>query len=148
MLERLIFTRGKTDPSGIMCLWGVAAGSGNHSYKVFIGRFDSSTPYSEADVWLREPVYWSHSGIKKLTPFWPHLLAARKADFQSVNRGSIPRGVIMTEKRQLTNGYYAIKYKGDREWSLYQENSYQLIKSARTLQELRDFLKIRELWRG
>ena len=23
----------------------------------------------------------------------PHLLAARKADFQSVNRGSIPRGV-------------------------------------------------------
>ena len=29
-----------------------------------------------------------------LTPyFWPHLLAARKADFQSVNRGSIPRGV-------------------------------------------------------
>lgn len=26
---------------------------------------------------------------------WPHLLTVRKADFQSVNRGSIPRGVIM-----------------------------------------------------
>ena len=79
---------------------------------------------------------------------WPHLLAARKADFQSVNRGSIPRGVIMNERRELTNGYYAIKWKGDREWLLYQENSHKLIKSARTLQELRDFLEIRKLWRG
>ena len=79
---------------------------------------------------------------------WPHLLAARKADFQSVNRGSIPRGVIMKEKRQLTNGYYAVKWSGGREWLLYQDNSPELIKSAKTLQELRNFLEIRKLWRS
>ena len=108
-----------------MSLWGVRLMVQDAGLINSLWEFDSLTPY-----------------------FWPHLLAARKADFQSVNRGSIPRGVIMTEKRQLINGYYAVKYKGDREWALYQESGRQLIKSARTLQELRDFLEIRKLWRG
>jgi len=57
----------------------------------------------------------------------------------------------MDEHRELTDGYYAIKCHDSNLWELYKRENAQInrpVKSARTLQELRNFLEIRKLWRG